>query len=149
MQAHLREVRTLTQPTERPLACAPYTSYRFKGPFGWIMIGAMDDEEAMREAQRSTDNPRWEDLQRWDGTQYMPCSQVPVRLNLMTIIGRRFERCPVSKTQFELMENRVGQRLAFRRTRMPKRQRTLPNGMRSISDNYGEMTGLRPNKIPF
>lgn len=42
--------------TDRPLAQAPFKSYRYAGRYGWIMIGAMDDAEALREAQRSTDD---------------------------------------------------------------------------------------------
>lgn len=60
--------------TNRPLATAPNKSYRLKGAFGWIMIGAMDDQAAMIEARRSTDHPRFEDLQRWDGQQYVNCT---------------------------------------------------------------------------
>lgn len=62
--------------TDRPLACPPNQSYRLKGAFGWIMIGAMNDQDAMREARRSTDHPLLEDLQRWDGTQYVSCCPV-------------------------------------------------------------------------
>ena len=57
---------------DRPLAVAGLTSYRARGRYGWIMIGARDDADAMQEAQRSTDAPT--DLQRWDGTQYVAIS---------------------------------------------------------------------------
>lgn len=56
---------------ERPLAAAGLTSYRYRGPFGWIMIGAMDDEDALREASRSTSGTvALANLQRWDGCRY-------------------------------------------------------------------------------
>ena len=43
------------QPWSKPLAAKGLTSYRYKGPFGWFMIGAKDIEDALREAARSTD----------------------------------------------------------------------------------------------
>ncbi|QMI49907.1 hypothetical protein [Burkholderia sp. MBR-1] len=55
---------------ERPCADFGLTSYRLRGPFGWIMIGARDHEDAMLEAARSTPAPRREALQIWNGTQY-------------------------------------------------------------------------------
>lgn len=39
--------------TDRPLAVKGLTSYRYRGPFGWIMIGANGDKDALREAARS------------------------------------------------------------------------------------------------
>ena len=39
----------------RPLSANGLTSYRYKGPYGWIMIGAHDTEGALMEAARSTD----------------------------------------------------------------------------------------------
>ena len=53
---------------DRPCAAEGLTSYRARGRYGWIMIGAADDADAWREALRSTDTPT--DLQRWDGTEY-------------------------------------------------------------------------------
>lgn len=59
--------------TDRPLADKGLISYRAKGNFGWIMIGAKDDNGALREAQRSTDKPiTLADLQIWDGEKYRP-----------------------------------------------------------------------------
>lgn len=59
--------------TDRPLACAPWLSYRYAGDYGWIMIGAMDDAEALREAARSLSHgvPVMEKLQRWNGSRYV------------------------------------------------------------------------------
>ena len=56
---------------ERPCAAPGLISYRARGNYGWIMIGAADDADAMREAMRSTHAPT--NLQRWDGTAYVPC----------------------------------------------------------------------------
>lgn len=58
--------------TSRPLAAPGLTSYRCKGAFGWIMIGAADHEDALREARRSYKGARFEDLQIWNGKQYVP-----------------------------------------------------------------------------
>jgi len=57
----------------RPCAIAGLTSYRYKGRYGWIMIGAGDHAEALREAARSTDNVSPENLQVWNGSEYIPC----------------------------------------------------------------------------
>ena len=58
--------------TDRPLSCPPNQSYRLKGAFGWIMIGASDAEDAYRQALRSSPSARREDLQVWDGARYVP-----------------------------------------------------------------------------
>ena len=42
---------------DKPLAAAGLTSYRYKGRYGWVMIGATDANEALREALRSTTGP--------------------------------------------------------------------------------------------
>lgn len=57
---------------ERPCAARGLTSYRYRCRYGWIMIGAKDDMEALKEAGRSTeDRPlTFENLQIWDGTKY-------------------------------------------------------------------------------
>lgn len=55
---------------DRPMAASGLISYRARGRYGWIMIGARNDADAMREARRSTQNPT--NLQRWDGAEYVP-----------------------------------------------------------------------------
>lgn len=55
---------------DRPCAAAGLTSYRYRGRYGWIMIGAKDDRDAMREAARSTSPVAYEFLDRWYGTEY-------------------------------------------------------------------------------
>ena len=60
--------------SDRPLATAGLTSYRCKGAYGWIMIGAADDADAMRQARRSSNTARHEDLQVWDGARYVPAA---------------------------------------------------------------------------
>jgi hypothetical protein len=56
--------------TDRPCADDGLVSYRARGPYDWIMIGAKNDAEAWREARRSTAEPH--DLQVWNGSQYIP-----------------------------------------------------------------------------
>ena len=51
---------------DRPLADKGLKSYRLKGRYGHIMIGAKDHDDAMREAARSTDDPKRENLEEWD-----------------------------------------------------------------------------------
>jgi hypothetical protein len=55
---------------DRPLAADGMISYRAKGRYGYIMIGAKDFADAMAQAKRSTDNPI--DLEVWDGEKYIP-----------------------------------------------------------------------------
>lgn len=56
----------------KPLAAPGLLSYRYRGRYGWIMIGAKDDSDALREAQQSTADPVIIDrLQRWKGTKYV------------------------------------------------------------------------------
>ena len=61
--------------TDNPLAAPGLVSYRCKGAFGWIMIGAKDHAGAFREALRSSDRAVRESLQVWDGAQYVPALQ--------------------------------------------------------------------------
>lgn len=60
--------RGLEVPThDKPCAAPGLTSYRYRGPYGWIMIGAKDHRDALREALRSTAAPvRMEEMQVWD-----------------------------------------------------------------------------------
>lgn len=66
--------------TDRPLAIKGLTSYRYRGSFGWIMIGARNDADALREAKRSLtlsreNEPTIENLEVWDGKHYVPCKK--------------------------------------------------------------------------
>ena len=56
---------------DRPLADPGLISYRLRGPYGYIMIGARDHDDAMREAARSTRDPKRADLEIWDGDRYV------------------------------------------------------------------------------
>lgn len=57
---------------DKPLASAGLTSYRYKGAFGWVMIGATDVTDALREAQRSVSMPVCDVyLQVWSGHCYV------------------------------------------------------------------------------
>lgn len=56
---------------DKPLAAPPFDSYRYRGRYGFIMIGARGAAEALSEARRSTDGPVTLDhLEKWDGAQY-------------------------------------------------------------------------------
>lgn len=58
---------------DRPLAAPGLKSYRYRGRYGWVMIGARDDADALREAARSIEGaPDPENLQVWNGAQYAP-----------------------------------------------------------------------------
>lgn len=57
---------------DRPLAAKGLKSYRYRGSYGWIMIGARDTYDALSEAGRSTKNKIIiENLQEWNGTEYV------------------------------------------------------------------------------
>ena len=60
--------------TNRPLAAPGLTSYRYRGRYGWVMIGATDTNDALREAARSIapTKPTIDNLERWDGWKYVP-----------------------------------------------------------------------------
>jgi hypothetical protein len=64
----------VSEPTcNLPLASKGLISYRYRGQYGWIMIGATHDTDALKEAGRSTDAPILRvNLQVWDGSQYVP-----------------------------------------------------------------------------
>lgn len=54
---------------------ASLTSYRYKGRYGWVMIGAKDTEDALREARRSIQGSALaQNLDVWDdrAMRYVP-----------------------------------------------------------------------------
>lgn len=56
---------------DRPLAAPGLISYRYRGRYGWIMLGAKNDKDALIQAQRHTSEPVTADrLERWNGTEY-------------------------------------------------------------------------------
>ena len=55
----------------KPLAAPGLTSYRCRGRYGWIMIGAKDTVDAMREALRSSKDASRDTLQAWNGAEYV------------------------------------------------------------------------------
>lgn len=57
---------------DKPCAAHGLTSYRYRGRYGWIMIGAINHADALREAARSSSaaiDPA--NLQIWNGTEYV------------------------------------------------------------------------------
>jgi hypothetical protein len=58
----------------RPHAAEGLTSYRYRGRYGYIMIGATNDTDALNEANRSLSvkNATIDNLDRWQGTAYVP-----------------------------------------------------------------------------
>lgn len=59
--------------TNKPLAAPGLLSFRLKALYGWIMIGAKDEAEALKEARRSAAEARIERLEKWNGHTYVPC----------------------------------------------------------------------------
>ena len=59
--------------TDKPLAAPGFNSYRYRGRYGFIMIGATDTPDALNETRRSTDEPVTLDhLEQWTGARYEP-----------------------------------------------------------------------------
>lgn len=64
----------MTAVHDRPLAAAPFKSFRYPGRYCWIMIGATDTADALREAGRSLDThgaPDIRKLEAWNGERYV------------------------------------------------------------------------------
>lgn len=62
--------------TSKPLAAPGLTSYRYPGRYGWVMIGATDRPDALREAARSTSDPIDPGLlEVWNGSGYVNTSK--------------------------------------------------------------------------
>lgn len=58
--------------TNTPRASDGLTTYRYRGRYGFIYIGASTDTEAMIEAQRSTDDKVTPDrLERYNGRHFV------------------------------------------------------------------------------
>lgn len=57
---------------KRPCAAPGLVSFRYRGLFGWIMIGARDVSDALREAERSIEGKAHiRNLEIWNGTNYV------------------------------------------------------------------------------
>lgn len=62
---------------EMPCAAKGLFSYRYKGPKGWIMIGAKNHQDALHQARASIGSGSSADvslLQIWEGEKYVPVS---------------------------------------------------------------------------
>lgn len=68
--------------TERPLAVKGLVSYRCRNRFGWTMIGAKDDADALASARQSWEGSRMEDLEVWNGTGYVPVTLHAIALRV-------------------------------------------------------------------
>lgn len=67
----------------KPVAAKGLTSYRYEGPYGFIMIGARDVKDALSEAKRSTSKVDIKNLQVWDDQTgaYVPISLLEKKRN--------------------------------------------------------------------
>lgn len=67
-----KPVLTRSMHHNKPMAANGLISYRYRGRYGWIMIGASTDTDALCQAQLSTDDTVTPDrLERWNGQRYM------------------------------------------------------------------------------
>jgi len=62
--------------SDMPCAAPGLISYRYKGRYGFVMIGARGDADALREAARSSGDVNPSNLEIWDGKKYIPTSSV-------------------------------------------------------------------------
>jgi hypothetical protein len=62
----------MTATHNKPCAAANLNSYRYRGRYGFIMIGAHDVLDALREAARSTDGVTVAKLETWTGVKDEP-----------------------------------------------------------------------------
>lgn len=70
-------MRSIFKIQNKPLASEELKSYRYKGQFGWVMIGATIVASALQEAQRSVSGPVHVDcLQVWNGHEYVAANLV-------------------------------------------------------------------------
>lgn len=65
---------------DKPLAADGFKSYRCMGAFNWIMIGAVDHADAIREALRSNPHAKLDTLQQWRDGQYQAINQKEISL---------------------------------------------------------------------
>lgn len=63
---------------DKPLAAFGLISYRYRGNYGWIMIGATDHADALSETARSLSygKPSIDRLEIWNGQVYVPVSSL-------------------------------------------------------------------------
>lgn len=59
--------------SERPCALPGRDSYRAKGPFGWVMMGARNASQARRMASSAGADPST--LELWEGDHYAPAKE--------------------------------------------------------------------------
>lgn len=58
---------------DRPLAAEGFSSYRYRGRYGFVMIGATSTADALGQARLSIGTePHVGNLEVWDGAAYVP-----------------------------------------------------------------------------
>ena len=77
----------------RPLAAPGLVSYRYRGLYGWIMIGAKGTNDALKQASRSMTRrvPTIENLQVWNGTEYVPANTALKNPGRRSIHTKKFD----------------------------------------------------------
>lgn len=100
-----------TNPTtaHKPVASKGFISYRYKGPYGYIMIGATDDDDALKEARRSSSKPvTIENLEIWDGKKYVPVFKNNPRKK--TVSSKPARATPKSSTVYVVEYSKDGKK---------------------------------------
>jgi hypothetical protein len=67
----------MTDIHNRPCAASGLDSYRCRSRYGWIMIGAFSDTDALNEARRSWQGATRDTLERWNGFRYVAVEAAP------------------------------------------------------------------------
>jgi hypothetical protein len=93
---------------DKPLAAPGLRSYRCKGRFGWIMIGATDDADALREARRSSDVADLATLQEHRNGAYSSAYRFHVYVEtLKTGVKLRMTAAPLTHSQACTMLSKI------------------------------------------
>lgn len=74
--------------TSKPLAAPGLISYRCKGKFGWIMIGATDHDDAIVQAKRSSSDLQPNSLEVWNGSAYVSCTTLSTKGAALEVTSR-------------------------------------------------------------
>lgn len=110
----------------KPLAAKGLTSYRSKSPLGYIMIGAKDHDDAHREAKRSYDGAKREDLEIWNGKKYVKAHEST---------NEAVPDHPEWKHEVHFHNGETGEKISTRHVSATTPERALHKAMKGVVSN--------------